>query len=517
MKPEPLTNEQKTEIAGLMVMERIDMLQRLSMNGTSHGGKRDLYDIFGYKPQLGPADYAFRFKRGDIAERIVSAYPDAVWSNPPEIIDDAETQDMTDFEQKVVDLFDKMKLWSYLRRADVLTRLGRFSVLLLGYSGGSVVSGKPSAGAEIKYLMPYGESNVRVHTWVKDIKDERFGRPLTYMINVCDMSQGKHATQSTPNTPNGGREVEVHYTRVLHTAEGLLDNEVYGTPALEKVCNRLDDLEKVVGGGAEVYWMNSRGGLNLNADKDAKIANPEQLTKEAEDYVNQLTRILKTQGMDVTPIQFATPSPKEAAELIVSLISGATGIPRRILLGLEEGELASTQDNDSWFTRVDERRKKHNEPYQVRPMIDLFIEVGMLPKPKDGKYTVKWPELVTASEKDQADIAVKVAQAISAYVNAPGADLILTPKQFTVEVLKKPYLEAEIAILEAEHEEEEAAALLLESENADLDHERQKDLDKNKLAMTGGLGGGGVNNKGNQRKVRISEPGSASPKSKAKA
>jgi len=514
MSEKELTAEQKTEIAGLMVMERLDMMGRLSLDGTTHGGKRDLYDIFGYKSTLSPSDFAFRFKRGDIAERIVTCFPDAVWSNPPEIVDDPDDQNMTEFETAVVDLFVKMNLWSYLRRADILCRLGRFSILLLGYSGSTSVDKKVPAGATIKYVMPYGEANVRVKTWVKDIANERFGRPETYMVTVADMSTGKYETQSTANSPNGGREVEVHHSRILHMAEGLLDNEVYGTPALEKVYNRLDDLEKVVGGGAEVYWMNSRGGLNLNADKDAKIADPEKLTKEAEDYVNQLSRILKTQGMDVTPIQFNSPSPKEAAELIVSLISGATGIPRKILLGSEEGVLASTQDNDNWLTRVDERRKKHNEPYQVRPMIDLLIEIGMLPPPKGGKYQVKWPELLTASEKDQADVAVKVAQAISAYVNAPGADLILTPKQFTVEVLKKPYLEAEIDEIEAEHEQEEEEATLLEVENAGIDHERQKDLVKTKASMTGGLGGGGVNDKGQQRKVRLSEPGSASPKSR---
>lgn len=510
------TEEEKPQQQLLMAMERMNMLTRLALNGSTHQGKRDLYKIFGYKETLGPADYAFKFKRGDIAARIVTAYPDAVWGNPPEILDDPDNHDMTPFETACVDLFTNMRLWSYLYRSDVLSCLGRYSIILLGYSGGTAANTKPSANSEIRYLAAYGEANVRVQTWVKDITDERFGKPLTYMLNVADMGQGKYETQSTPNTPNGGREVEVHYSRVLHIAEGLLDNEVYGTPILERVYNRLEDLEKVVGGGAEIYWMNSRGGLNLNADKDAKIANPEQLTKEAEDYVNQLTRILKTQGMDVNAIQFASPSPMEPFEVIIALLSGSTGIPKRILLGSEEGKLASTQDEDNWLSRVKERRTKHNEPNQLRPLLDLFIEIGMLPKPKDGKYVVKWPDLITTSEKDQADIAVKIAQAISAYVNAPGADLILTPKQFVVEILKKPYLEDQIAELEKEHEKEEEEALLLEAESAEENHQRQIDLTRTKAAMTGGLGGGGTNDKGNQKKVRLSEPGSASPKSTRK-
>jgi hypothetical protein len=512
-----LTEEQKLQVAEFQAMERTLGLSRLlSLNGTTHGGKRDLYEIFGYNRAPAPGDFSFRFQRGDIATRIVEAFPNAVWSNPPEIVDDESIQEQTEFEKAVEDLFAELNVWHYLHRADILANLGRFSILLIGFSGSGDPKNAVSNSAKAVYMMPYGEENAKVHTFEKNTSNPRFGKPLTYQLTIPDVSSGVYQSPQRPGAPNGGRTIEVHFSRTLHFAQGLLDNEVYGRPILEKVYNKLDDLDKIVGGGAEMYWLNSRGGLSLNAEKDAKVADPTALTQHAEDYVNQLSRILKTQGMTVTPLQFRIEPNKDQFEAVISLISGATEIPRRILLGSEEGKLASSQDEDNWLSRVKERRTRFSEPVMLRPLIKMFIEHGMLPKPKDDKYKVKWPDLLSASEKDQADIAVKKAQAISAYVNAPGADLILTPRQFTEEVLKHPYLEAEIAELEKEHEQEEADALALEQENADAAHQRDLETVAVKSATTGGIGGGGKG-QGTPKSTRIAEPGNAPVKSPAKA
>lgn len=492
-------------VAVLLGLERTLMQNRIALNGQSHEGKRDLYSVFGYKPALYAADFAFKFQRADIASRIATAYPDATWSNPPEIIDDPDNQDETEFETAVKDLITKFKIWHYMSRADVLSQLGRFATMVMGVTNSGDLKEKRKNNSKVAYLMPYGEVNCKIHSFVNDPTNERFGKPELYEITIVDVASAVAQT-STANAPNGGRTVQVHHSRVLHFAERLLDNDVYGRSILEPIYNRLEDLEKIVGGSAEVYWMNSRGGLNLNADKDTKLGDPEKLREAAEDYVNQLTRVLRTQGIDVKPIKFETPSPEHQFEAVISLISGSTGIPRRILLGAEAGQVASTQDDDNWFSRVDERRKAHSEPMMVRPMIDFFIETGDLPNPKDGKYIVKWPDLVSTSDEKKADIAVKKAQAISAYVNAPGGDLLVTPKQFVEEILEMSYLESEIAEIEKEHEAEEAE--MLEQQQSMMDMEHKNALDLKAPTTTAGVPA---------PKVRITQPGNGPVKNPAQA
>jgi hypothetical protein len=176
--------------------------------------------------------------------------------------------------------------------------------------------------------------------------------------------------------------------------------------------------------------------------------------------------------MKVETLELRTDSPKDQVDAVLSLISGATGIPKRILTGSESAELASSMDADNWTSRVQERRTNHCEPNQLRPLIDFFIATGDLPAPKNGEYIVKWPSLVSLPEDKKADIMVKKAQALAAYVNAPGADLLIVPKQFVEEILEMEYREDDILALEeeqAQQEADDAAALAEQMKASGLD------------------------------------------------
>ena len=222
----------------------------------------------------------------------------------------------------------------------------------------------------------------------------------------------------------------------LHVAEGMLENDVFGIPRLQPVLNRLDDLEKVVGGGSEIFWLNGRGGLNLNADKDMDIRDPEKLQEHAEDYAHQLTRILKTRGVDVRTLELSIADPDKHVSVLLDLIAGTTGIPKRILIGSERGELASSQDENNWTNRVKERRDNFCEPLMLRPFIDRLIALGALPQVED--YQIIWPNVVTLSALSRADIAQKVSQSIATYVNSVG-DTLIPAQQFVEEVLDMEY------------------------------------------------------------------------------
>ncbi len=93
------------------------------------------------------------------------------------------------------------------------------------------------------------------------------------------------------------------------------------------------------------------------------------------------------------------------------------GIPVRIFLGSERGELASSQDKDTWNGRLHGRQVGYLTPKVIIPLIDRLIQAGVLPKPKDGKFFVDWPDLSTLTSEQQAAIALQRTQALVAFIS----------------------------------------------------------------------------------------------------
>lgn len=449
-----------------LLLERLKFEGGKFEGGTTHGGDRDLYEIFGYKRYIKPYEYRFMYERGHVASRIATAYPDAVWSNPPQIIEDEESQDDTEFEKQFKELAKKTKLWHYIHRADTLAQLGRFSVLYFGVADGKEIT-EPVGTGKIDYMMPFGETHAEIQTTVTDKKDPRYGMPETYCLTIdSETSDGDLET------------ITVHASRCLHIAERLLDNNIYGTSILKPIFNKLEDLEKVSGGGAEVWWMNSRGGLNINADKDAEIVDPEDVKQQIDEYLHKLTRVIRTRGMDVRTLDQNTSSPRDQVSVLLELISGSSGIPKRILVGSERGELASTQDEDNWASRVDERRTLFCEPCVMTPLIDFFIQIGALKEPK--QWAIEWPDLITLSDEKKASIAVNKATALATYSNAIGADMVIPPEQFIEEILCEEYREEDIRkAQEQENKEIDEARRQSEVEEARKQPEVDEGSNKN--------------------------------------
>ena len=98
-----------------------------------------------------------------------------------------------------------------------------------------------------------------------DPQSPRFGLPLIYKVTLSD-------TTDLTTRQLGTIERRVHASRVIHVAEGLLENDVYGMPRLQRVYNLLDDILKLVGGSAEASWLLMRKGFVLNIDPDTELS-----------------------------------------------------------------------------------------------------------------------------------------------------------------------------------------------------------------------------------------------------
>ncbi len=425
-------------------------LDRLNLAGTlgsQYNGDRDMYEILGYPTTISFEAYAGKYARQDIAGRIVDLPAIDTWQHPPMISDGDSTTDQDEagsaFVLALQELIDKRKLWHYLQRVDRLAGIGQYGVLVLGLRGGLLsepVGANSLKGiGDVLYFSSYSENNATIKSYVSDTQSERYDLPETYEINF-----------------RAGKQL-VNWSRVIHVAEDLLEDDVNGRPRLERVYNLLEDLLKVVGGGAETNWKVMDRGLQADIREgftgDAQAL--DDLEDEIDEYLHGLRRFIRTQGVDIKDLGAQSVDPSGIFEIIVSLIGAATGIPKRILLGSERGELASNQDQASWAGVIKARQEQYAEPLILRPLIDRLIEYGALPEPESGKYTVSWPSLLVLSDKEKAETAAAWATAIATAAPAGQADLLVPPQEFRETYLElpaeSPY--GELAVLDEEDSE----------------------------------------------------------------
>lgn len=417
--------------------------------GQTFGGARDLYSTLGYNKNLQFQDYWNMFRRGRLGKRIISAPVESTWRGGVSL-SDGDSGDDTPFETAWKALDKEFKIVPKLVRLDKLVGLGEFAVLLMGFNDGLALDQPLELTATTKrqllYLQPYHQGSIQIVEWDNNTASARFGKPVIYQLSVnrAGLNSSSQAT---------GQTIRAHFSRVLHVADGLIDNDVVGTPRMESCYNGLSDLEKIAGGSAEMYWQGALGGKAFSA-KDGASFQPgdrEAMQNEIDDYVNGLRRYMKLQNMEVQDLSPSLTDPKASIEVQLDLISGDQGIPKRILVGSERGELASSQDESNWNNRIQDRREQYAEPYIVRPLVDLLVTLGVLPAPEKAEYEVKWRDLWSSSDKEKAEVAGVVALAVKNYMTAPGAEQVIPFEFFLqkflmctdkdIEVIKKMLLE----------------------------------------------------------------------------
>lgn len=389
-----------------------DLLSRFniaSVLGQAFGGKRDLYNVFGYPKTITFKDYVARYTRQDIAKRIVDAPAKATWVRGVEIKGNDE------FNTAWAKILTKPRLVTSFERVDRLAGLGHFAVLLLGFDDGKDLKMPVGNAKNLLYMQPYGQNSINISSFESNSQSPRFGLPLMYKLAIADpetlnfdgeLSGGSVILSTT------GKNVDVHWSRILHVADAPLESDIIGTPRLQPVFNRLMDLEKIVGGSAEMFWLAGNRGLHLDVDKEMELTTEDAkaLTDEVEEYQHELRRVMRTKGVKINSLGSDVASPKDNFGVQISLISASTGIPQRILLGAEAGQLASAQDRANWAERIDERRVDFAEAQILRPLINILSAANLLPIVSDIEFI--WPDAFVLSPLEQAETMAQKAKSV---------------------------------------------------------------------------------------------------------
>ncbi len=415
-----LSQEQKALTMLSALTQRLSMMSRLGTQ--QYGGSRDIYEALGYKKTITFVDYFDRYTRQDMAKAIIDRPVKATWQGPIELVESEEEED-TEFEKEWLKLNERLKIKTCLTRVDRLTRIGEYGILLLGLDDTKkpedFVNQVASGRRKLLYIKPFSQDSAIIDSYVSDPRNERYGLPEIYRIVIVDV-----ATKLT-------NEVKVHHSRIIHIVEDNLESEVLGTPCLEVVFNRLMDLEKVVGGDAEMFWRGARPGYAGDMKEGYTMTDTmiEDLKDQIDEFEHNLRRILVNEGITLKELAQQVADPKNHVDIIIQMISAVTGIPKRILTGSERGELSSVQDSEEWRDFVQARREDHAEPNILRPLVDRLIKYGVLPTPENG-YDVKWQDLYSISEKERVNIGKGRAEALREYTTNPIAVSMIPPKAF---------------------------------------------------------------------------------------
>lgn len=415
-----MDDKEKIQVLSALVA-RQNIMARLGM---SYNDERNLYETLGYPTQVVVDDFYAQYYRQDIAKAIIDRPAKATWSGNIVLMESSTVQD-TACEKGWKDLEKNFKIKNIFLRLDRLTCLNTYGLLLMGFDDVRQPSDlekevRKTGQLKLLYLKPFGSRDVTIQKWDTNSNSPRYGMPEIYQIQVGIAGR----TESMA--------LNVHHSRVIHVVYDELDDQVEGLPVLESVYNRLKDLEKLVGGSAEMFWRGARPGYQGVVDPEYQMTPDMEasLKDQIDEYEHNLRRILINEGLKLEAMQSQVHDPSSHVDTQVQMISAATGIPKRILTGSERGELSSAQDQTQWYGLITERRKEFAEAKILFPFIEKCIQHGILPKLQGDKFSIEWDDVFTVSDKAKADIGNTRAIALAQYASQPLSESIVPAEAF---------------------------------------------------------------------------------------
>jgi hypothetical protein len=398
-------------------------------------------------------DYRTMFDRLGLARRAVEIWPDECWQMSPNVYEHKDPK-LTDFEKAWNDLQTEFAMCSLLHRADVLSGIGAFGIVLLGINDGkqlhepvagvSEVTGKiePNKDRELLYLRTFDESVLTIDALEDNVANPRYGKPRIYSIQYQEPG-GKVSKITT---------TKVHWSRVIHIADNRESSETYGTSRLQSIYNNLSDIKKVSGGSAEMFWKGGFPGYLFELSPEAIQLGAEldvdSIKEQLKLYFDGLQRYLGLQGgVTGKSLSPQVADPVGHVDIQLKLIALSLGVPYRLLLGTEEAKLASVQDKRTWNSRVARRQINYLTPMVVRPFVDRLVGLGVLPTPE--QYVVDWPDLNATTDDDIAKVALNRTDAFAKYVQGD-VHMLMSPREYLTVVHKMTEAEADAVLKEAE-------------------------------------------------------------------
>lgn len=490
--------------------------------------RRDIKEECGFPERpLNPQTLLDLYEEDPIAARVVEAITNECFQIHPDVYEDEQSKGEKPFEKDWKALARRLQgarswygqtegssIWDYFRRADIEARKGRYGVMLLGFSdgvrdlslpvqgameqgdySGPALTGtaaqydviqtylpsdaevvdedspppprKPKKRLTLNYIRVFPEALAQVTQTDTNIGSPRFGQPVMYQITVADPRLQVGIMGASTST------LKVHWTRVIHIpSPPLSSNEWVGIGPLPQCLHNILSLQKIYSADGEAYWLSCFTGLSLetNPTLGGNVRVDERKTKEMlYEYYNRLSqRTLLLKGMHANQLAPNVVSPRDHVDVHIEAICIKEEMPKRVFMGSEQGELASSQDDRSFERRKRRYRRTHINAHIIIPFVDRLIAVGVLSEPtaEDG-WKLDWRDLDKLTPQEQAQVALTIMQALAAYVNGGVEDYVPAQEALTriigwTDEEAKAVLEAAQKQFESESEDDHQPSALLQ-------------------------------------------------------
>ncbi len=173
--------------------------------------------------------------------------------------------------------------------------------------------------------------------------------------------------------------------------------------------NACVSLEKVEGGSGESFLKNAARQLNVNFEKEIDFNNLASLygvsMDELQDKFNEVAGemnrgndvLMTTQGATVTPLVTAVADPSATYNVNLQTFAASVDIPVKVLVGMQTGERASTEDQKYFNARCQSRRGDLS--FEIEDFSDKLIDLKIIDAVSEK--TVIWDDLneQTGTEK----------------------------------------------------------------------------------------------------------------------
>ncbi len=349
---------------------------------------------YGFKEDLTFDDLYRLYRRGGIAHGAVGKITGTCWLSNPEIIEGEkadETRKVTDWERRAKGIFTH-RFWRAFAEADLRRLVGRYSGILLHIRDDKDWNLPATKGRGLEKITVAWAGALVPSAWDTGLNSRTYGQPKMW--------------QYVERLPNGStRRVDVHPDRVFILGD-------YSTDAigfLEPAYNPFVSLEKVEGGSGESFLKNAARQLNINFDKEIDFSNLASMynvdVNELQEKFNEAAvevnrgndALLTTQGATVTPLVSAVADPGPTYNVNLQTAAAALDIPTKILVGMQTGERASTEDQRYFNARCQSRRGDLS--FDIEDLCDKLVALGILDAVP--QKTVIWDDLnaSTGAEK----------------------------------------------------------------------------------------------------------------------
>lgn len=331
------------------------------------------------------------YRRNGLAHGAVSKVVGTCWETEPWIIEGDkydEKRPPTDWE-KSAQLALPKNLWQRVEEADKRATVCRSSALVLRIRDSRPHDQPVKAGSIIEEAVPVWSAALKVAKWDEDVKSATYGQPL--MWEYSESSKGG----------TGKRTVKIHADRVVLFGDTSADAIGF----LEPAYNAFVSLEKVEGGSGEAFLKNASRQIVTSFDKDVDLGAIAQTygvsLDELQAKFNQAAldmnrgndQMLVLQGATATPLVANVPDPRPTHEVNISTVAAALDIPKRLLIGNQQGDMASTEDLKYWMARCQSRRVRSLSS-QIGAMVEKLQRIGIL---SPAVFTVMWDDLREAT------------------------------------------------------------------------------------------------------------------------